>query len=326
MVRGIFTNCVVLAALILTGWWVDRTILPLTGVAGTKLFLGRAAICGVLSLCGVLWLWRHRWAVLVSALARRLEARQQRPLIRVTTAGALERISCILLALSAMTLTLFAALDRSGFIHAFREDGPFEYATAAFYLIACVFCLSYAVVVRKRTRLSLWLVALAVLFLFVGGEEISWGQRLIGFGTPEDLATINVQGEFTLHNLYSNSLFVYPGLAVVAALLGLLPLLHRKSALFRRLLDALEFPVAPLSTAWFFALVLACYSATGLILGSPTPLPINWSNHLPHYDDEMFEFLVAGLFAIQSLAGWRIVRRTKGQAKRSIYVDHRHMA
>ena len=140
MVRGIFTNCVVLAALILIGWWVDRTILPLTGVAGTKLFLGRAAICGVLGFCSVLWLWRHRWAVLVRALARRLEARQQRPLTRVTTAGALERISCILLALAAMTLTLFAALDRSGFIHAFREDGPFEYATAAFYLIACVFC------------------------------------------------------------------------------------------------------------------------------------------------------------------------------------------
>ncbi|MEC9109107.1 MAG: hypothetical protein VX390_01125 [Pseudomonadota bacterium] len=121
-------------------------------------------------------------------------------------------------------------------------------------------------------------------------------------------------------------MFVYPGLAVVAALLCLLPLIQRKSALFRRLFDALEFPVAPLSTAWFFALVLACYSATGLILGSPTPLPINWSNHLPHYDDEMFEFLVAGLFAIQSLAGWRMVRRTKGQTRQSIYVDHRHMA
>lgn len=38
--------------------------------------------------------------------------------------------------------------------------------------------------------------------MFVGcGEEISWGQRIIGFSTPETLNKINVQHEFTLHNI-----------------------------------------------------------------------------------------------------------------------------
>ena len=37
--------------------------------------------------------------------------------------------------------------------------------------------------------------------LFLGGmEEISWGQRIVGWSTPEALSEINVQNETTLHN------------------------------------------------------------------------------------------------------------------------------
>lgn len=37
--------------------------------------------------------------------------------------------------------------------------------------------------------------------LFIAGDEISWGQRLLGFGTPSDLAAENVQNEVTVHNI-----------------------------------------------------------------------------------------------------------------------------
>lgn len=37
--------------------------------------------------------------------------------------------------------------------------------------------------------------------VFFGGEEINWGQRIIGFETPAFLANPNIQGEFNLHNI-----------------------------------------------------------------------------------------------------------------------------
>ena len=50
--------------------------------------------------------------------------------------------------------------------------------------------------------------ALALLFFtgaagmfFVGGEEISWGQRIFGWATPDVLEDINNQGESNIHNI-----------------------------------------------------------------------------------------------------------------------------
>jgi len=44
-------------------------------------------------------------------------------------------------------------------------------------------------------------LGLALLFFFGAGEEISWGQRILGFETPETLAQVNKQEELNLHNL-----------------------------------------------------------------------------------------------------------------------------
>ena len=38
-------------------------------------------------------------------------------------------------------------------------------------------------------------------FCYVIMEEISWGQRIIGFSTPEFFKLHNLQGEANLHNL-----------------------------------------------------------------------------------------------------------------------------
>jgi len=46
-----------------------------------------------------------------------------------------------------------------------------------------------------------WLLLLSIVFFISTGEEISWGQRIIGFSTPDNLNEINVQQEFTLHNI-----------------------------------------------------------------------------------------------------------------------------
>ncbi len=54
---------------------------------------------------------------------------------------------------------------------------------------------------RTTMRERIVPVLFAVGFFMLFGEEISWGQRLLGFETPEAFKEINVQDEFNLHNL-----------------------------------------------------------------------------------------------------------------------------
>src|SRR5262245_52630952 len=56
--------------------------------------------------------------------------------------------------------------------------------------------------VREGQRaMGLIYLLLALGAFFVAGEEISWGQRIFGWGTPEALDEINHQGETNVHNI-----------------------------------------------------------------------------------------------------------------------------
>jgi len=82
------------------------------------------------------------------------------------------------------------------------EERPVELG-GFFGLAACsVLCVLIWRTTTGWARLArLALLALAVVFFFGAGEEISWGQRIFGFGTPEELARVNIQGETNVHNL-----------------------------------------------------------------------------------------------------------------------------
>jgi len=55
---------------------------------------------------------------------------------------------------------------------------------------------------REMGRFAIFYLAIMALFYLVcAGEEISWGQRTLGFATPESMVEANEQGEFNLHNL-----------------------------------------------------------------------------------------------------------------------------
>jgi hypothetical protein len=86
-----------------------------------------------------------------------------------------------------------------------REEHPIELAGALSLLAASVACLVLWRHVRGDVRWPglrrLSLLALAALFFFGFGEEISWGERIFGFAPPESLREANGQGESNLHNL-----------------------------------------------------------------------------------------------------------------------------
>lgn len=82
-----------------------------------------------------------------------------------------------------------------------QEDGAIEWLSALLLLAACVIALHVGRRMPDRTHAGMH-IFFGILFFVMLGEEISWGQRLLGFSTPESLAQINVQGETNLHNSF----------------------------------------------------------------------------------------------------------------------------
>ena len=81
----------------------------------------------------------------------------------------------------------------------------------AAYLVSAVMAAGTG---RLLTRIGYprlgWVHLLFALALFVAAlEEVSWGQRLFGWSTPEGLSRVNEQDETTLHNI-SNLNRVFP--------------------------------------------------------------------------------------------------------------------
>ena len=101
-----------------------------------------------------------------------------------------------------LTGVLFASyyLVRGAYPYLYMEDGFFESLTAVFAIIASLFCLISIYYNNDYASIKL---ALFVLFFLFGMEEISWGQRIFGWNTPDALSAINYQNETTIHNIFN---------------------------------------------------------------------------------------------------------------------------
>ncbi|CAL1125304.1 unnamed protein product [Cladocopium goreaui] len=138
----------------------------------------------------------------------------------------------------------------------FAEDGIYETIQAAlcgagaivllWTFFRCKAPFDYQLFTTQRN----WFVLLlAMMMIVMLGEEISWGQRLLGFNTPEWLTQRNFQGEFTFHNMRAfqegqegNSLEM-GWMWVMVSYLGVVPLVVLLSRPLAAWTKTLGFPV-----------------------------------------------------------------------------------
>jgi hypothetical protein len=98
-----------------------------------------------------------------------------------------------------VVLALIAVAHEGLFRALVREDSVIEWAEVLAYASAFVFSVR---IIRERSgvvAVAYALIACAAILAI--GEELSWGQRLFGLGTPEPLAAANRQGELNVHNM-----------------------------------------------------------------------------------------------------------------------------
>ena len=105
----------------------------------------------------------------------------------------------------ALQIVIEFTLPRQMLSNMHSESGPHEIAQFVIMLIAYVW--SIRILIQKPWKISPWLalwVGIAALgTLYVAGEEMSWGQHILNWSTPEYWQNINDQGETNFHNTSS---------------------------------------------------------------------------------------------------------------------------
>jgi hypothetical protein len=170
----------------------------------------------------------------------------------------------VILAPVVVLLYASALLDDTTFTWLIEEERPIELLGAGALAVSALFCVLAWRRAAPRPRFARFsLLILAALLAFGAGEEVSWGQRIIGIETPELLKQTNYQQELNLHNmnaftglLDADKLFLvfWVVLGVLVPIAAIVP--HLRS-LFRRFL-----PVLPVAVA--FGLVVNQVLATSM--------------------------------------------------------------
>ena len=107
------------------------------------------------------------------------------------------------------------------------EGGILEYLQALILFTSAWISWLISKDLRKRLFMRLHSVVYAIIsfvMLFVGLEEIAWGQILFGWKTPENIAAVNAQNQTTLHNLDFFQNYLDLNLFVVSVVLLMLVL------------------------------------------------------------------------------------------------------
>ena len=149
-----------------------------------------------------------------------------------------------------------------------KEDGLVENLTAVISLLASVAFSIAAYRQRGLPRFALALLATGMVFIF--GEEISWGQRILDFATPDFLSS-NTQDEASIHNLPEFTIvsswdigLMVPCIVAIAGALG------RRDAMF-----GMPLPSLPLALGGVAVLLLLpehrTYSNFFYTIGLQTP-------------------------------------------------------
>jgi hypothetical protein len=109
-----------------------------------------------------------------------------------------------------------------------NEDALVEWVQFLFVLAMIVLSAMLAIALwRQDHRWLALLYAVAALgAVFIAGEEVSWGHRIVGFLTPAELEDINKQGEANIHNVGSILGLFNLGVMVVSLAALVLPVLR----------------------------------------------------------------------------------------------------
>jgi len=207
-------------------------------------------------------------------------------------------ILLILFVVVGIAIMYYAVFDIEHYEFIMQEDYLVEYGSALFWLLAAVIVLIQSLILlfNKPNKYQLVInMVLIIFFIICAGEEISWGQRIFKFPTPEFLKVINVQNETTLHNIGSISIFSNGFFLVSLIFFLYIPFLIKRNSSVKNVLYFINFPIPTRFATYVFIASLFVWIFLGLRFGTLGFHPFSFypENYYSQMDDEFFEFFAA---------------------------------
>jgi len=156
------------------------------------------------------------------------------------------------------------------------EDGIVEWLTVGGLLAGSLVCFNRFIALFKKKNWWFLVVTfvLGILLFIAAGEEISWGQRILGIKSSEYFLKNNAQGETNIHNLVVNGVkinklvFSTILIAVLAIYLVLIPILYKTNKSVKNFMDNSGVPIARLYQIISFLIV---FGISGLLKHDRNP-------------------------------------------------------
>lgn len=211
------------------------------------------------------------------------------------------------LSIAAIYILYLAAFDSAAYRILIKEDGIIEYSSSIFWFLSAITLLISTIKFKLTGRIyNLWLIPYILLIMFFivcGGEEISWGQRLLNLNTPEFLKSINVQNEITLHNIGSISVFSNAFFLLTILYFWGVPFVKSNYPNIGKLIDFYALPSPNRFATLIYSISIGIWLFIGIRFGTLGFHPFSFyeENYYTQMDDEMFEFLAAYSFFCFSL-------------------------
>lgn len=257
---------------------MDRSLASENGLtretALLEIFLARYAAFAIAALCALLALFWPRlqktrgYKTLMSRNLRYPD-RYEDALGRLWDPAL--RVILMLLVASFIYLALAETLfSRATLVMINREDGMIEYTSALLLILAAGYAGYTGLFAATRPASRGFHLFLALLFFAMCGEEISWGQRIFGFETPESLSGLNVQNEVNLHNMFG---YLFDHLFILCFFLWgcIIPLLYHMSRTSRQVMRWAGLPIPSIGLAIGMLLITLYQDQIILAVFDPVP-------------------------------------------------------
>lgn len=194
-----------------------------------------------------------------------------------------------------------AAAEHPVFYEVTAEDGLIEWLQVAVLAVGAVLYLGVARRTwGRRERLMPFLLGLvAISAILVVGEEISWGQRILGWSTPAELEDINRQRELNLHNIGAVETLTRLGQFAASGYASVLPMLALVPGTAAFVNRAVLVP--PVALVSFFWVPFGYWAAR---------IPIEPARPMRRFS----EFPELALYLGFAIFGWLMLRRVRRDA------------
>jgi hypothetical protein len=215
----------------------------------------------------------------------------------------------VLQALVAVALALFWPLQ---YRQLTREDDVVEYLSAFWWALAAVvaFAAIASPAVRRRRSVPVYLLA-GAFFVICGGEEISWGQRILGFAGPDALIEINKQEETNLHNIGSISVYANAFYLLAFVVFVIWPALLRANPKVARFAQRRRLPVVTRHASLIYLAWFCVWLIVGVRYGTLGSHPFSLWGYYTQLDDEIFEYGTAVAYTCLVILDVSEVRRSR---------------